>query len=629
MARLVEGEVASMARLFQFGAGTRFRRSLKYTALIVLAGLHLFYIVILFSSYTVRRDLETDVAKLGADQSLDSLVMLSSMGGETVRKIREYRCLQRDAIAFYRIATMDLRRDISEVYRHTLALRQELRGFIATQPMLNRQESEKSFDNAWGVPLAGDLVFQTSATPEQRQKTLEEFRAKLDGQFTAFKADTKHHTAVIELLDAKKKAIETPEQLRAAANRQQQYEQELFDLTAVGTLETALAKMNKDMASAGLKDAKRLNILIRKVSAEESLGRGDPQASYLSEIANQLDTSGQSAPLRDLDCTKLDEALTDKIVAGMAAKRDDKLGDREKALIKEYVAARARDDTLPVLSQVGTFLQDVHRPITQAFIAFPTSAQTLIVTMLFGSLGALSLQALRLSNRGYWGTVSDPSWGEIVISMWLGMTGAIIVYLLASIGLLVVSDGRSNAAEVSTVGASLVALLGFVSGLLNDEAFARIRRFGLQFFQDGTAKAAEGAASGPNAELAQRLLDAGCSRFAELARIHCLGTTLQPKDHFTLFAPANATFDGRPLSEWSALADPKRNAPFTSFASARLVDTATLTAADLGTLPQLAMADGSTVPLERTGADVRLRGERIELGQPYKWRNGAIFVTRP
>jgi uncharacterized surface protein with fasciclin (FAS1) repeats len=267
--------------------------------------------------------------------------------------------------------------------------------------------------------------------------------------------------------------------------------------------------------------------------------------------------------------------------------------------------------------------------VTQAFMGFPTSAQTLIVTMLFGSLGALSLQALRLSNRGYWAPISEPSWGEIVISMWLGMAAAIIVYLLASIGLLVVSDGRSNAAEVSTVGASLVALLGFVSGLLNDEAFGRIRQFGLQFFRDETSKTADADTTGPNAELAQGLRDTNCTRFAELARLHCLGTTLAPKDHFTLFVPADTAFDGRPLSEWTALANPKQGAPFMALVNGRLVDFATLSAADLATLPQLTMADGSVVPLERSGADVRFRGERIEVGQPYRWRNGTIFVTKP
>ena len=618
-----------MQRILTYINGYGFRRSLKYTALIVLAGLHLFYIVILFSSYTVRRDLESDMAKLGGDESLDTLVMLSRTGGDTVRKIRQYRCLQRDALAFYRIATMDLRRNISEVYAHTLAMRQALRAFIQSEPMLDRRESELRFDNAWGIPLAGDLVFQSNASPAEKQKVIEAFRTRLDERFKEFQADAGRHKQVMELLNAKQQNVASPEALRAAAQRQQQYEQELFDLTSIGRLEDALATMNKDMKNAGLKDAKRLNILIRKVAAEEALGRGERQASYLSEIASQLESSGQSEALKDLDCAKLDQELTAKIVAGLTAKRSEELTPEQKALVTGYLAQRSGNESAPVLSEVKSLVQVVHGPVTQAFLGFPTSAQTLIVTMLFGSLGALSLQALRLSNRGYWAPISEPSWGEIVISMWLGMAAAIIVYLLASIGLLVVSDGRSNAAEVSTVGASLVALLGFVSGLLNDEAFGRIRQFGLQFFKDETSKTANADATGPNAELAQRLRDANCTRFAELARLHCLGTTLAPKDQFTLFVPGDTTFDGRPLSEWTALANPKQGAPFMALVNGRLVDSATLSAADLETLPQLTMADGSVVPLERAGADIRFRGERIEVGQPYKWRNGTIFVTSP
>jgi hypothetical protein len=299
-------------------------------------------------------------------------------------------------------------------------------------------------------------------------------------------------------------------------------------------------------------------------------------------------------------------------------------------LVDRYVIERSRGPSVGALvSQVGSFVRDdVYGTLIRNFIGFPTSAQTFIVTMLFGSLGALSLQALRLSNRGYWGTVSDPSWGEIVISMWLGMAAAIIVYLLASIGLLVVSDGRSNTAEVSTVGASLVALLGFVSGLLNDEAFGRIRKFGLQFFE-AAEKGPDADATGPNADLVHRLEDAGCNRFAELARIHCLGTSLAPKDHFTLFVPADPAFDGRPLSEWNALANPKQGAPFMALVNGRLVDAARLSAADLVGANQLTMADGSVVPLDKADGEVRLRGERVELSQPYKWRNGTIFVTTP
>jgi uncharacterized surface protein with fasciclin (FAS1) repeats len=172
-----------------------------------------------------------------------------------------------------------------------------------------------------------------------------------------------------------------------------------------------------------------------------------------------------------------------------------------------------------------------------------------------------------------------------------------------------------------------VALLGFVSGLLNDEAFARIRRFGLQFFQDESAKTPDADASGPNAELVHRLQDANCTRFAELARLHCLGTTLAPKDHFTLFVLADSAFDGRPLSEWNALANPKQGAPFMALVNGRLVDTATLSAADLATAGQLVMADGSVVTLDKTDGEIRFKGERIELAQPYKWRNGTIFVT--
>jgi hypothetical protein len=221
--------------------------------------------------------------------------------------------------------------------------------------------------------------------------------------------------------------------------------------------------MNGEMKVAKLDDPKRVNILLRKISADDALAKRRSEASFLSEFAAQLDLTGQSGEaLRDIDCEKLDQKLAMQIVQAMPQGRN--LTEAQQELVKRYAIERSRGPSAgTALAQFANFLHDdVHGTLIRNFIGFPTSAQTFIVTMLFGSLGALSLQALRLSNRGYWGTISDPSWGEIVISMWLGMAAAIIVYLLASIGLLVVSDGRSNTAEVSTVGASLVALLGFV-----------------------------------------------------------------------------------------------------------------------------------------------------------------------
>jgi uncharacterized surface protein with fasciclin (FAS1) repeats len=573
-----------------------------------------------------------DSAKLGSDESLDHLLLLSNTGAETVRKIREYRCLQRDAIAFYRIATMDLRRDISKVYAATLPMRIAIRKFVNDSVVLDRKETLRRFDDAWGVPLAGDLVFLPNIELAARQTTIEAFAAKLDEKFQAFKTDAAAAAPIKTVLKVDLPTLGSAGELQAAASARELQDRALYDLTAVGQLEQALAKMNAEMATAKLNDTKRLNILLRKIAADDGLASRRGEASFLSELASQLDATGQSGrALRELDCDKLDLNLASAVADGLGRWRSDQLSDVQRELVNRYVVERSRGPSAGAfVIRAATFVrEDVHGTIIRAFISFPTAAQTFIVTMLFGSLGALSLQALRLSSRGYWGGVLDPSWGEIVISMWLGMAAAIIVYLLASIGLLVVSDGRSNAGEVSSVGASLVALLGFVSGLLNDEAFGRIRRFGLQFFEDGTTATKEAETSGPNAELVQRLHDAGCARFAELARLHCLGTTLAPKDHFTLFVPADASFDARPLSEWRDLADPKLAVPFTAFVNHRLVDEASLTDEDLLARTELTMADGSVIPVEKTGNAIRLGGEQLETAQPYTWRNGIIYVTRP
>jgi hypothetical protein len=618
--------VLSLARGFDWS------RSIKYAALILLAGLHLLYIIILFSSYTVRRELEADIGKLGADSSLDSLLLLANTGAETVRRVNEYRCLQRDAITFYRIHTMDLRKDIAGIYRLTLALRGEMRDFVNDHPgALNRADTLRRFDDVWSLPTPGDLIFLPSADANAIAATVAEFEALLKASVRRFNQDAASYAAAVALLHAHVDEIKDPEDLlKKMVKRQQLWDAHLFDFTAVGTLQKALDELNHKMKSAGLEDPRRLNILIKKLAADDAIVRRESNASFLSELARQLDASGQGGQaLKDLDCGSLDQDLRSRIIQGIARRGDKDVSPDQKALIEAYLAERAEARPAKGLGRAVAYLRDdLHGPVIRSFIASPTSAQTLIVAMLFGSLGALCLQTLRLSNRGYWATVSAPGWGEIFMSMVLGMAAAMIVYLLGSMGLLLVSDGRSSAQQFTTVGAAFVALLGFISGFLNDDAFGRIRRFGLQLFRDETKEGAEAALTGPDAELVQRLVDAKCTRFAELANLHRLGSTLAQKDQFTLFVPGDALFEARPLAEWAKLADPKQPRPFTDLVNRRLVETAKLGAGDLAHQASLKMADGSTATVVAAAdGTIQVDGMLVRPGAEYAWRNGTLLVV--
>src|SRR4051794_14846650 len=217
--------VLSLARGFDWS------RSIKYAALILLAGLHLLYIIILFSSYTVRRELEADIGKLGADSSLDSLLLLANTGAETVRRVNEYRCLQRDAITFYRIHTMDLRKDIAAVYARTLDLRSKIRDFVDKRPLvLNRDATLRRFEDVWSLPTPGDLIFQASADAKVVAATVTDFATLLKAAIEEFRANTASYKAVMDLFQAHGDEIKEPEDLlRTMIRRKQLWDSNLFD----------------------------------------------------------------------------------------------------------------------------------------------------------------------------------------------------------------------------------------------------------------------------------------------------------------------------------------------------------------------------------------------------------------
>jgi hypothetical protein len=171
-------------------------------------------------------------------------------------------------------------------------------------------------------------------------------------------------------------------------------------------------------------------------------------------------------------------------------------------------------------------------------------AQTLFVTLFLGALGALTLNILRLSRVGWWADPEDPLWGEIMVGPFLGALAAFGIFLIGSAGLLLAAEGTSS----QPPSAYFIGLLGFISGLMYDQAFGRVRRVGEQMFGGGDGDAA--AHARPEDRSVAELLKANsASRAAELILKH--GTQLSSESEFTLLIPSDEAMGRLPLTFWT------------------------------------------------------------------------------
>jgi hypothetical protein len=185
----------------------------------------------------------------------------------------------------------------------------------------------------------------------------------------------------------------------------------------------------------------------------------------------------------------------------------------------------------------------------------PPAAQTLFVTLFLGALGALALNVLRMSNVGWWANQSEPLWGEIFVSPLLGALAAFGIFLIGSAGLLLTADPNGT----QPLSAYFIGLLGFLSGLMYDEAFGRVRRAGTGMF---SAKPGEEAvnARAEDRSLADALRGKGASLAAGLVLKYGIGTRVSLESEFTQLIPSDEAIGALPLATWTKLNDPKSDA---------------------------------------------------------------------
>jgi hypothetical protein len=149
-----------------------------------------------------------------------------------------------------------------------------------------------------------------------------------------------------------------------------------------------------------------------------------------------------------------------------------------------------------------------------------------------------------MSKVGWWADHPDPLWGDIFVGPLIGALAAFGIFLVGSAGLLLTGDTH-GAQPLSTY---FIGLLGFLSGLLYDEAFGRVRRIGSQIFGGVTDTAASARAE--DRSLAETLKAVNAGRVAGLVLKFGAGTRLGSENEFSLLVPSDEAIGGLPVSNW-------------------------------------------------------------------------------
>ena len=206
----------------------------------------------------------------------------------------------------------------------------------------------------------------------------------------------------------------------------------------------------------------------------------------------------------------------------------------------------------------------------------------------------------------------------------LGALAAFGIFLVGSSGLLLAGDS-SGAQPLS---AYFIGLLGFISGLLYDEAFGRVRRVGAQLF---AAPAAEdfGNTRSEDRSLAKLLQANSASLAAGFLAKYGIGTPLSRESEFTLLIPSDEAMGRLTLATWTAVNDPKRDA-FEKWyhrhhAAKRILKA---DAAGSGTTPeisQLQVDDGASYALALDGSELKINTVRVLIAD-ITWNRGVIHI---
>jgi uncharacterized surface protein with fasciclin (FAS1) repeats len=379
-------------------------------------------------------------------------------------------------------------------------------------------------------------------------------------------------------------------------------------LDRIKMLEQRLARLKDEQKKIEDKSGEIDDVMARYATWTGALTGNVADAPILDEMAYELGKEGDKA-LNEVRCERFKdyyEAVDQKLV-----RADPGHGKPWWDLPK-----------LEKLKSIGLLYDN----FLLRFFQQPPTAQSLFVTLFLGALGALTLNVLRLSKIGWWKPQLDPPWGEIIVSPLLGALAAFAIFLVGSAGLLLSTDVRAGQSGATPLSAFFIGLLGFLSGLLYDEAFGRVRRVGENLFGTPSADPADNARS-EDRSLAETLKKANASLVAGVVLKHGIGTRLATEQQFTLLVPSDAAVGKMSLATWNGLNKDEQDGPDFKKWYDRHHSPQRITKTDVagGTAKELKAADGTVYPLAIDGNDLKIGDIRVMIAD-VSWNKGTIHV---
>jgi uncharacterized surface protein with fasciclin (FAS1) repeats len=169
-------------------------------------------------------------------------------------------------------------------------------------------------------------------------------------------------------------------------------------------------------------------------------------------------------------------------------------------------------------------------------------------------------------------------------------------------------------------------LLGFVSGLLYDEAFGRVRRVGTQIFAGGAPDADIAKARDEDRTLAEALKGASAARAASLVLKYGIGIKIGMETEFTLLAPSDEAIGELTVAKWNQLNEDR--AAFDAWYNGHYADKR-VSRADVPTsgMKELVTTDGKAHRIENKGDVLTIDGIAVVVPD-VKWNKGIVHVLK-
>jgi hypothetical protein len=570
-----------------------FTRFCKYAVLIGWVILTLLVVFDAYSFYVARREIDAELRSKKVS-SLEYLGVLSQRKRALAITALEGRCMERTQLTMFRIFDAQ-QEEIKAAYGEMMKVKDKMVKLVEESGpgLIDAKEAEHSI-NLQGFTLAEFDHYIEPINPETAESP----------KYKKFKAD------ILKLRDEYAKAALANAPLRAKIEKliedKKREDSKYWNMEAIKRLADRNEKVRKELAENKEKVGDIEDVMARYGVWTGALTGGAANNPVLDEMAYEIEKA-DSATMKEQNCGQFEAyyaAVNNRVMTS----------DPLQGSSWWELSWRQRFQSIP-------------RYYAQSLLTYfnqPPAAQTLFVTMFLGALGALTLNVLRMSKVGWWSLQEDPLWGEIVVGPLLGALAAFGIFLVGSAGLLLTTDSSS----AQPPSAYFIGLLGFLSGLLYDEAFGRVRRVGAQMF----AAAAGGDLANARAEdraLAETLRGRNASLAASLLVKYGIGTRLSLESEFTLLIPSDDAMGRLALATWTALNDPERDVFekwYHRHHAGRRVTQAGV-AGEGGTpgISELKVDDGTSYPLALDGGELKIDAVRV-LITDVAWGKGIIHI---